>query len=109
MIDRLQTLKIVERLFPLVLSGEKTSTIRWCETRITPGPMRYICQENPIRAVVVNVVKCTDMPLSQAAAFVGMAHEWPNHIMLGSMREHYPEIELTDIVQVIVHQPPEAF
>ena len=34
-----QTLRVVGRLFPLILSGEKTSTIRWREHR-SFWPMR---------------------------------------------------------------------
>ncbi len=33
----IQTLGLVARLFPAVVSGEKTSTIRWRETRIVPA------------------------------------------------------------------------
>ncbi len=107
MADGIQTLKIIERLFPFVLNGEKTSTIRWRELHISPGLMRYICARNPSRTTVVDVFKCTDMLLSDAAAFLGKAEEWPEQVMLRGMREHYPEIELFDIVQVIEHRLPE--
>ena len=103
----MQQLIVVDRLYPLVVSGEKTSTIRWRETPIAPGPMTYICQGDPTKTVVVQVTRCTDMPLSEAAAFVGKAADWPDPLMLAGMREHYPEIELTDIVQVIEHLTPQ--
>lgn len=97
----IQTLLVVERLFPLILSGEKTSTIRWRELRITPGPMLFQCDQNPNQVVEVEVYRCSDMPLSKAALFVGKADEWPDNIMLEGMREHYSEIQLSSIVQII--------
>jgi hypothetical protein len=101
----IQTLEVVGRLFPLVLSGEKTSTIRFREPRIVPGPMRYVCSDDSGKTAVVNVTKCTDMPLASVAAYLGKTDEWPDDVMLSGMREHYPDIELSDIVQVIEHKP----
>lgn len=103
----IQTLGIVPRLFPEVLSGQKTSTIRWREQRIVPGPMRYVCDGDG-RSVTVTVVRCTDMPLASAATYLGKTEEWPPDVLLAGMREHYPQIELTDIVQVIEHIPVPA-
>jgi hypothetical protein len=103
----MQSLKIVDRLFPLVLNGEKTHTIRWRETRILPGPMRYVCGGDPGNTVVVLVTRCRDVPLSQAAALVGKQDIWPDAIMLSGMREHYPDIKLDDVVQVVEHLTPQ--
>ncbi len=103
----MQELSVVARLFPLILSGEKTSTIRWKEARILPGPMRYLCEDDPSRNAVVEVTRCSDMPLGEVAAYLGRADDWPDDVMLTGMREHYPEIELSDIVQVVEHLPPE--
>ncbi|MBZ8133616.1 ASCH domain-containing protein [Afifella sp. IM 167] len=97
----MQSLDVVARLFPLILSGQKTSTIRWRERTVTPGPMMFLCEGDAGRSVVVDVHNCTHMPLSQAAAFLGRADEWPPDVMLEGMREHYPQIQLTSIVQVI--------
>jgi hypothetical protein len=47
------------------------------------------------------------MPLSSAAAAVGRAEEWPKEVMLAGMREHYPEIEWNDSVQVVEHLTPD--
>ena len=101
----MQTLGVVGRLFPLILSGEKTSTIRWREARIVPGPMRYVRDDDPKAIADVNVVTCTDMPLAAVAAYLGKSQEWPDEVMLAGMREHYPDIELTDIVQLVEHEP----
>lgn len=47
------------------------------------------------------------MPLVDAAGYLGTETEWPPEAMLDGMREHYPDIELHDIVQVIEHLSPE--
>ncbi|WP_127900256.1 ASCH domain-containing protein [Solirhodobacter olei] len=101
MADDVQTLPVVARLFPEILSGEKTSTIRWREEVIRPGALRFVCEGASGRVADVMVMRCTDMPLSEAAAFVGRAADWPDPVMLDGMREHYPEITLADIVQVV--------
>lgn len=101
----IQTLGVVGRLFPLILSGEKTSTIRWRERRVVPGPLRYLCDDDPDQVAVVQVVRCTDMPLAQVAGYLGRSEEWPDAVMLAGMREHYPDIELADVVQVVEHEP----
>jgi hypothetical protein len=103
----MQSLKIADRLFPLVLSGEKTHTIRWRETRMRPGRMRYVCEGDPEKTAVVLVTRCSDVPLSQAAILVGKQDIWPDAIMLSGMREHYPDIELADTVQVVEHLTPQ--
>jgi hypothetical protein len=104
----MQQLGVVPRLFPLIVSGDKRSTIRWREPRIVPGPMLYVCDGNPSQSVMVEVVRCTDMPLSDAARHLGREADWPRDVMLEGMREHYPQIEWTDIVQVIEHLPPQT-
>jgi hypothetical protein len=101
-----QSLGVVQRLFPDVVSGAKTSTIRWREARICSGYMTYICDGAPDRTVMVWVTHCTDMPLCDAAAFVGRQDDWPDAVMLDGMREHYPAITLDDVVQVVEHLTP---
>ena len=105
--DRMQKLDVVERLFPLVLNGEKTSTIRFREQHIEVGPMVYWCEGNSSITSTVWVKCCTDMPLCEAAAFLGKTKEWPVDAMLEDMRTHYPDIQLTDIVQVVEHYTPD--
>lgn len=102
----MQQLGVVARLFPAILTGEKRSTIRWRETRIGPGYMRYVCDGDPERTAIVWVTCCTDMPLSEAAAFVDREAEWPKEVMLAGMREHYPAIEWNDVVQIVEHLSP---
>ena len=102
----MQKLDVVERLFPLIFSGEKTSTIRFDEQHIHVGPMVYWCEGNSARTAIVWVRRCTDMLLSDAAEFLGKAEEWPDEVMLEGMREHYSSIQLSDIVQVIEHHNP---
>ena len=102
----MQSLGVVERLFPLILNGAKTSTIRWRERHIVPGPLRFICDEDPSQSAVVTVTRCTEMPLHDAASFLGKSHEWPDDVMLEGMREHYPDIELSSVVQVVEFECP---
>jgi len=102
----MQNLEVVERLFPLVVAGEKTSTIRFREQQIQVGPMVYWCEGDSEKTVTVWVKRCTDMPLYEAAAFLGKAEEWPDEVMLEGMREHYLDIQLSDIVQVVEHETP---
>lgn len=102
----MQTLGVVPRLFPLVESGEKTSTIRWRETPIVTGPMRYVCDGDASRTAIVEVTRVTRMRLDRAAAFLGRQDEWPASVMLEGMREHYPDITLGDEVVVIEHKTP---
>lgn len=102
-----QELQVVARLFPSVVSGAKRSTIRWREAEIRPGLMRYVCADDPSQTAVVRVVRVTSMPLAAAAGYLGTEDEWPPPAMLAGMREHYPQIELHDIVQIIEHLSPD--
>lgn len=106
MTKNIQSLAVVERLFPLIVSGEKTSTIRWGEQHITLGPLMFFCTEDPSLTVQVIVTRCSKMRLSDVAAFVGRSDEWPDKIMLAGMQEHYPDIALSSLVQVIEYDPP---
>ena len=101
MTEYIQCLGVVDRLFPLILSGEKVSTIRWRKGKIVPGPMKFICEGEVHRTVVVEVYRCTEMLLSEASSFVGRSDEWTDDVMLKGMREHYPEIQLSSTVQVV--------
>jgi hypothetical protein len=103
----MQKLDVVERLFPLVITGEKTSTIRFREQQINVGPMVYWCEGNSAKTATVWVHHRSDMLLSKAAGFLGKTEEWPDEVMLEGMREHYPNIQLSNIVQVIEHFNPE--
>ncbi|PHN21300.1 hypothetical protein [Pseudomonas sp. ICMP 561] len=103
----MQTLMVVSRLFPDLLNGNKRSTIRFGESHIVPGYLRYECEGKPGQTTVVWVTRCTYMPLNEAAAFCGMEATWPPMVMLEGMREHYPCIQLSDTVRVVEHYTPE--
>jgi hypothetical protein len=102
----MQRLDIVARLFPLVVRGEKVSTIRFREQQIRIGPMVYWCDGLFDKSATVWVHRCTNIALSEAANFLGKTKEWPDSVMLEGMRTHYPDIQLSDIVQVIEHYNP---
>ena len=95
------SLSVIERLFPNIQQGAKTHTIRWREDVVGEGPLRFICDGAPDRRIDVEVTRVTNMPLSCAAAFIGLAEVWPDAVMLAGMREHYPAIRLDSVVQVI--------
>ena len=105
--NSIQELKVVSRLYPSILDGTKTSTIRFNEQYIKPGALVYIREGNLNQRAVVWVTQCSNMPLAEAASFLGKTNEWPDEIMLKGMREHYPEIRLSDSVQIIEHLSPE--
>jgi hypothetical protein len=106
MTKNMQSLAVVKRLFPLIVCGDKTSTIRWHKQHIIPGSLMFFCKEDPNITVLVTVTRCTEMLLSDAAAFVGQSGEWPDKIMLAGMQEHYPDIALSSLVQVIEYDLP---
>lgn len=73
----MQELGVVARLFPLIEAGEKISTTRWREISILPGYMRYVCDGDASRIAIVWVTRCTDLRLSEAAAFLGENRNGP--------------------------------
>ncbi|MBN33994.1 MAG: hypothetical protein CMM46_04315 [Rhodospirillaceae bacterium] len=103
----MQSLGVVGRLFPEILNGSKTSTTRWRELRIEPRRMTCICDDDPSSTVVVWITRRTDFPLRDAAALVDHEDDWPNHVMLAGMREHYRDITLDDTTQIVEHLPPD--
>lgn len=103
----MQSLGVVPRLFPEIVTGDKTSTIRWRETPITQGYLRYVSDGPDAATAIVWVMRVTRMRLSEAAAFVGRETEWPRDVMLAGMREHYPAIAWDDMVEVIEHLTPQ--
>ncbi len=68
--------------------------------------MRFVCDEDQEQTIDVEVIRSTHMPLFEVASFVGKTDEWPDQIMLEGMREHYPDIKLSSIVQVIEYRLP---
>lgn len=99
----MQSLKIVSRLLPEVRSGLKTHTIRWREKKIVTGPMLYVNASDVSDKILVLVTKVEKMPLSAVAFYLGKQNEWTDDGLLLGMREHYPEIELDSIVDIIHH------
>lgn len=99
----MQSLKIVPRLLPEIQSGLKTHTIRWREKKIVPGPMLYVNASDVSDKILVLVTKVEKMPLSAVAFYLGKQNEWTDDGLLLGMREHYPEIELDSVVDIIHH------
>jgi len=82
-----QTLTLADRLFAPLVSGEKTSTIRWREQRIASGPLKFICMDVPSNTADVIVSRCSDMALRDVASFLQRSAEWPDDEMLSSMKD----------------------
>ncbi|MGD9427106.1 ASCH domain-containing protein [Pantoea sp. NSTU24] len=102
----MQQLSLVPRLMPAVRRGEKTSTIRWQEGTIVPGLLRLENRHDAADAVTVWVTHVETLRLSEVAARLGKAAEWPDAWLLAGMREHYPAICLSSEVQLIHHLTP---
>ena len=102
----MQKLTLVKRLFELTQKGEKKATIRWQEGPIRLGYLCFSCLEEPSRTLIVQVTKVTSLPLKNAAQFLGEEKEWPPDIMQAGMKEHYPEISLTDQVEIVEYLLP---
>ena len=101
----MQHLEVAGRLWDDLLEGRKTNTIRWREMPVAQGPLTFIRSDDPAQRVVVEVLRCTELPLRQAAEFLGKEDIWPAEVMLSGMRSHYPEITMDDTVQVIEFAP----
>lgn len=99
----MQSLKIVPRLLPEIQSGLKTHTIRWREKKIVPGPMLSVNDSDISDKILVFVTKVEKMPLSAVAFYLGKQNEWTDDGLLLGMREHYPEIEMDSVVDIIHH------
>ncbi len=101
MTNSIQQLDVVDRLFPAILTGEKESTIRWMEQNIVVGPLKFSCVNDLSKSVVVQVFRCTELPLSEAAIFLGKSPDWPDDLLFEWMREHYPDIQMSSNVQIV--------
>ena len=96
-----QHLDVVGRPFPDILNGTKTHTIRWQEARADIGELIFTNVDDRSQQAIVQVTRCSDVPLRDAASLVGKQDIWPADVMLDGMRAHYPDITLDDTVQVV--------
>jgi hypothetical protein len=99
----MQMLELVDRRFPALLSGRKTSTIRWNEGVIKPGFLLYVSCSGKERAIVwVNEVN--RIPLRDIGKKIGYdAHHKDENHTLELMRLHYPAITLDTEIDLIEH------
>ncbi len=68
--------------------------------------MVYWCEGSSTKTATVWVHRCSDIMLSKTAGFLGKTEEWPDEVMQVGMCERYPNIQLSDIVQVLEHFNP---
>ena len=96
--NSIQQLDVVDRLFPAILTGEKESTIRWMEQNIMVGLLKFSYVNDLSKSLVVQVFRSTELPLSEAAIFLGKSLDWPDDLLLEWMCEQYPDIQMSSIV-----------
>lgn len=99
--NSIQQLDVVDRLFPAILTGEKESTIRWMEQNIMVGLLKFSYVNDLSKSLVVQVFRSTELPLSEAAIFLGKSLDWPDDLLLEWMCEQCPDIQMSSIVQIV--------
>lgn len=99
-----QWLHLVERRWPALLNGEKTSTFRFNEGFIHKGFLVYKdCPKEQWRAVVY-VTGVYYLPLKQALEADGFDAHTPNaEIGLKQMQAHYPDMNLETPILLVKH------
>ncbi|NCC21006.1 MAG: ASCH domain-containing protein [Alphaproteobacteria bacterium] len=100
--EHIQTLELADSLFPQVLAGEKTRTLRWREGEIRPGYLLYTSFDNPAWKALVWVTGCRDAPMNEMAPLYDMSPE----DLHKSMQRHYPDIEIDSPVTLVEHLTP---
>ncbi len=99
-----QWLHLVERRWPALVSGEKTSTFRLNEGFVHRGFLVYKDCPNEKYAEVVYVNKVYYVPLRQAIAIDGFDDHTPDEATaLRQMQAHYPDITLDTPILLAQH------
>lgn len=100
--EQIQTLELADSLFPQLLAGEKTRTLRWREGDVRPGYLLYYSYDNPAWKVLVWVTGCREAPMSEMAPLYDMSPE----SLHKAMSRHYSEIEIDSPVTLVEHLTP---
>ncbi len=99
-----QWLHLVERRWPALVSGEKTSTFRLNEGFVHRGFLVYKDCPNEQFAEVVYINKVYYVPLHQAIALDGFDNHTPDEATaLKQMQVHYPDITLDTPILLAQH------
>lgn len=99
-----QWLHLVERRWPALLNGEKTSTLRLNEGFIHKGFLVYKDYPKEQLAEVVLVTQVYYLPLKQTFEIEGFDEHTPDiETGLKQMRVHYPDITLDTLILFAKH------
>lgn len=102
--EKQQWLHLVERRWPALLNGEKTSTFRLNEGFVHKGFLVYKDCPNEKWRAVVYVTAVYYVPLKQALMIDGFDDHTPDiETGLQQMRAHYPHITLNTPVLFVCH------
>lgn len=93
----MQSLELADSLFPAVLDGSKTKTLRWNEPVPECGPLLFYSFDNPDMNAVVTVTSVENVMFDCAEAEYGMT---PSELYQ-SMLKHYPDIPLDAEMQIV--------
>lgn len=97
MMEDIQTLELVDRRWPALLSGEKLDTIRLNEGEVELGLLRYIACDDKTKQAYVWVTHVEYMPLK------AVPNEPDKDDLLRRMKMHYPNIELDTEILFVAH------
>lgn len=103
MADDIQKLELADDLFPALMRGEKTNTLRWQEGPVQTGYLLFYATHNPDWRAVVWVTGVQACPMNEIAPFYTMSPEELHKAML----RHYPDIEINSDILFIEHLSPE--
>lgn len=98
----LQRLELADELFPDLMSGKKTDTLRWNEGTFELGYLEFYSKKDISRRATVLVTGIRKGTLSSFARHYGQSVE----LLLLRMQKHYPDITLNDGVTLVEFMSP---
>jgi len=97
MTGNIQFLELADDLFPKILNGEKTNTLRWNEGNIKEGYLTFYKTSNPSVKCNVLVSSIETAPMKDFAHKYNMSSQDLHFEML----RHYPDIKIDSEVSFI--------
>lgn len=99
---KLQRLELADDLFPDVISGKKTDTLRWNEGDIELGYLEFYSESNIGKRATVLVTGLRKGTLESFAKHYRTTID----LLVLSMKKHYPDIKATDKVTLVEFMSP---
>lgn len=99
----IQKLELAKDLFPKMISGAKTNTLRWNEGIIEEGFLLFYAENNINLSATVWVNRVTTSSMKNFACKYNMSAK----ALHSSMLRHYPDIKIDSIVSFIEYLSPE--